>query len=158
MKSSLRLTVQIALVLCVPLSITGCKYFKKASSSTSPTETLQTVTLMGGSGYIFDGAQTTSGLEVDRDIWWNNASVVPSHSGSSIVTMCSLGQVADLTAVTDLKIETMTSDERFPQTGEAFALEIRRPFDGAPKYALIRVTSITAGGANGLTFQFVYPR
>jgi hypothetical protein len=148
MKSTLTWCSRIALLCCLP-AITGCDLFKK--SSTSPSDTPQTVTLVGGSGYIFEGAKTSTD---DRDLWWNGVSMIPSTGIASTVKMSFLGQTADLAAMTDLKIATMTSEQRFPQAGEAFALEIKRPFDAQPRYALIRVTSISPA----LALEYFYPR
>jgi hypothetical protein len=105
-----------------------------------------TVTLDGGTGYIFaTGATSTD----DRDVWWNAAELVPN------TRMLSLGVVSSLSEVDAVALSMMAFDSFEPQLGEAFAIEIDRERDDAVEaYALIRVLAIID---RVITFEYIYP-
>lgn len=142
-----------AVLMC---SLAGCSLFEKSSSPTSPSSSLvvKQFTMAPGTGFVFESGLTTSGNGSDRDIWWNGFQVDPARLRTSAVRMITLGTVADIRNVQDLKTASMTSDPRIPQVGEVFALEIRRPETAAPQNAVIRFTQISPS----LSFEFIYPR
>jgi len=107
---------------------------------------LPTVTLDGGTGYIFSTQQTTKD---DRDIWWNAAQIVP-NTGYRIV---SLGVINSPLEVGALTFPNQSPAFLEPVIGEAFGLEITR--DNAKTYAIIRV--IKMDSERRIIFDWVYP-
>lgn len=112
---------------------------------------LPTVSMLGGTGYIFSTQQNIA--EGDRDIWWNSYGIIPGRQGDNMYArMISLGQIGVPTNVDQISIAGMTDAELEPVPGEGIAIEIDR--DGVIKYAIIRVVSIND---RVLTFDWVYP-
>ena len=111
---------------------------------------LPTVTMPGGTGYIFSTQAITSGPEVDRDVWWNAAEFVPDKR------MVSLGLISSPADVNEISTAEMAFGGFEPQIGEGFAIEIQR--DDQTSYAIIRVLSIVESADNvTITFDWVYP-
>lgn len=107
---------------------------------------LPTITLDGGTGYIFSTQQTTKD---DRDIWWNAVQIVP-NTGYRIVSLGVINSPLDVGALT---FPNQSPAFLEPVIGEAFGLEINR--DNAKTYAIIRV--IKMDSERRVTFDWVYP-
>lgn len=108
---------------------------------------LPTVTMDGGTGYLFPSGEITSGDDADRDIWWNASQFVPA------TLMGSLGQIDNLSAVNEITTSSLTFGSFVPTAGEAFAVEVSR--DGQVTYGLMRVVNIDS--EMNITFEWVYP-
>ncbi len=109
---------------------------------------LPTVTMQGGTGYIFPTRQITSGPGADRDIWWNASQILPDRSKS----MVSLGLISSPADVTRVSFAN-TADIFVPTLGEGYALKIDR--DGKVSYAIFRIVAMPS--ERTLTFDYVYP-
>jgi len=110
---------------------------------------LPTVTMPGGTGYIFSTGEITSGEGALRDIWWNASQFVPDR----IMGMASLGIVDDLASVSQISDSTLVFGTFVGNEGEAYAVKVVR--DGATVYALIRVLSFSDD--MDVTFEYIYP-
>lgn len=79
---------------------------------------LLTVTMDEGTGYLFSTREITSGDNADRDIWWNASQFVPA------MLMGSLGQLDDLSAVTEITVSSQSFGTFIPAVKETFAVEV----------------------------------
>jgi len=107
---------------------------------------LPTVTMKGGSGYIFSTGQATVD---DRDIWWNALQFVPA-SGNRMVLLGQIGSPDNIQSVAFPKETPITLTI---SQGEGYAVELKR--DGRVEYAILRVLAIDSEMA--VTFDLVYP-
>lgn len=110
---------------------------------------LPTVTMNGGSGYIFSTQSSTSGQGADRDIWWNSVEFIMSRSSNII----SLGEINSPSEVTQISISETSDNNVRPAIGEGFAIRIVR--DGTVTYAIIRILTVTP--FESITFDWIYP-
>ena len=114
-----------------------------------PSPGLPTLTLEGGSGFVFSAQRNTNPGE-DYDIWWNNAEIVALGSHSYII---SLGVLGNLSEVDQIDAQGMTSGALVPSPGEGFALKIEKG-EGF-EYALIRMLKLEA--PNLIVLEYIYP-
>ena len=107
---------------------------------------LPTVTMDGGTGYIFSSGQLTHD---DRDIWWNALQFVPA-SGYRMVSLGIINSPADVGSLTFANESPQVFE---PVLGEGFGVEITR--DNQKTYAVIRVLRVD--GERRISFDWVYP-
>ena len=109
------------------------------------------ITMEPSTGFILSTHEITSGINVDRDIWWNNLELVPGDR------MCSIGQIEDLNAIKKISKRCILKFAGFePEEGEGFLLEIVRK--GQKQYAAIRVVSVEKNSSpNSITLEWLYP-
>jgi len=105
---------------------------------------LPTLTLQGGSGYLFDTAQVVTGSN-DRDVWWNAVELVPGSR------MTSLGIMDDPSAVSQVSLNTLSRDQDEPAPGEVYVVEVTPDTD----FAILRVLSF--GPDREITLEYLYP-
>jgi len=107
---------------------------------------LPTMTLEGGTGYIFSTGQTSKD---DRDIWWNAVQFVPNTG----YRWTSLGIISSPSDVIGLTFTGQSPSVFEPVIGEGYGMEIIR--NNETKYAVIRVINIDSD--RKVTFDWVYP-
>ncbi len=107
---------------------------------------LPTVTMDGGTGYVFSSGAMTKD---ERDIWWNAAQFVPERT----VRMVSLGIINSPADINSLTFAGASPAVFEPVIGEGYGIEISS--NNKKKYAVIRVMKIESDGK--ITFDWVYP-
>ena len=121
-----------------------------SSSTPAPTliaSNLPTITLRPGSGFIFESQKITSGMGVDRDVWWNGVELIPNYR------MYSLGPVSNPQDIVEISPGNFSLGVFSPTIGEGFAIEVNRQTN--PEYAIIRVLSVKE--YDDITFEWLYP-
>jgi hypothetical protein len=101
------------------------------------------LTIQPGSGYLFASSQVVHGAD-PRDVWWNGATLVPGQK------IASLGPVADLSSIDQIKPSLITEPQLQPVPGEGYVMATS---DG--KYVLLRMLSLGAQGE--INVEFLYP-